>query len=62
MELMKLTPYEKEKFDEICEWIDKIKTPSDFYEIIDFLFDNYDAEVVMAARNYKQCFSSAQYF
>lgn len=44
----------------VCALLDSIKTPKDFYEVIEKL-RRYDGDVVRAAREDKQCYNAAQY-
>ena len=52
---------QQEQFRRICNLIDKIKSGRDFYHIINKINNNYELDVINAAREYKKCFNSAQY-
>ena len=52
---------QREQFRRICNLIDKIKSGRDFYHIINKINNNYELDVINAAREYKKCFNSAQY-
>lgn len=53
--------WQKRDFDRICNLIDAIKTPKDFYRIIGYINDNFNVDIINAAREAKQCYNSAQY-
>ena len=52
---------QQEQFRRICNLIDKIKSGRDFYHIINKINNNYELDVINAAREFKKCFNSAQY-
>ena len=52
---------QQEQFRQICRMIDTIKSGRDFYHIINKINNNYELDVINAAREYKKCFNSAQY-
>ena len=52
---------QQEQFRRICNLIDKIKSGRDFYHIINKINNNYELDVINAAREYKKWFNSTQY-
>lgn len=53
---------QQEQFREICGLIDTIKSGRDFYRVMERINGGgYSVDVINAAREYKQCFNSAQY-
>ena len=53
---------QQKDFREICGLIDTIKSGRDFYRVMDQINGGrYSVDVINAAREFKQCFNSAQY-
>ena len=53
---------QQEDFREICNLIDTIKNGWDFYRVMNLINGGrYSVDVINAAREFKQCFNSAQY-
>lgn len=53
---------QQEDFREICGMIDSIKSGRDFYRVMNQINSGrYSVDVINAAREFKQCFNSAQY-
>ena len=53
---------QQEDFREICGMIDSIKSGRDFYRVMNLINGGrYSVDVINAAREFKQCFNSAQY-
>ena len=53
---------QQEDFREICGLIDTIKSGRDFYRVMNQINGGrYSVDVINAAREFKQCFNSAQY-
>lgn len=51
---------QKQQFREVCELIDQIKSPRDFYRIMEQV-NRYPVDIVTCAREFKRCFNSIQY-
>lgn len=53
---------QQEQFRQICSMIDTIKSGRDFYRVMNRINSGeFDLDVINAAREFKQCFNSAQY-
>ena len=53
---------QREDFRRICSMIDSIKSGRDFYRVMGLInAGSYSVDVINAAREFKQCFNSAQY-
>ena len=53
---------QREDYDEVCEIIDKVKTPKQFYGACEILNSGkYDGDVVALARQNKNFLNTAQY-
>ena len=53
---------QQEDFRQICNMIDTIKSGRDFYRVMSRINNGgYSVDVINAAREFKQCFNSAQY-
>ena len=53
---------QQEQFRQICAMIDTIKSGRDFYRVMNRInYGGYSVDVINAAREFKQCFNSAQY-
>lgn len=53
---------QQEQFRCICNLIDTIKSGRDFYRVMSRINSGeFDLDVINAAREFKQCFNSAQY-
>ncbi len=53
---------QQKDFREICGLIDTIKNGRDFYRVMNRInYGGYNVDVINAAREFKQCFNSAQY-
>lgn len=49
-------------FEEICLLIDSIKSPRDFYRVMEKINNGpYGVDVINCAREFKKCYNSAQY-
>ena len=56
-----MSPKQKDEFVSACMLIDSIKSPRDFYRIVNYINLHYDGDVVAAARELTKCYNSAQY-
>lgn len=47
-------------YERVCDIIDEIKTPTDFYRAMDLL-KQYNTDLVNSVREAKKCYNSVQY-
>ena len=55
-----MNKYQKEDFESACLKISGIRSPRDFYRVMDEI-DFYGTDVVNCAREYMRCYNSEQY-
>ena len=53
--------YEMQQLEEARAELRKIKTPKDFYRIVNEVNDKYGCDIANAAREIEQVYNSAQY-
>ncbi|MDL2324074.1 hypothetical protein LJC61_02830 [Ruminococcaceae bacterium OttesenSCG-928-A16] len=59
---MKSAAKNHKDWEPVCKIIDSINSPGEFYKAMKKLNSGrYDLDIVNAAREYKECYNSAQY-
>lgn len=53
--------YEMKLVEEACNELKKIKTPKDFYRIVNHVNDKYGCDIANKAREICKCYNTAQY-
>lgn len=48
-------------FEQICDFIDTIKSPKEFYSVMEYINNHFNTDVINCAREIKRCYNSAQY-